>query len=231
MAASPTISEPLQVRTLGGASPIQPTGRLICQDDFEDTTFKWFSTGDAGGTVSRDTSNQKPFSGAACMIITTAATTGFEYFAFRRFNLLQNKRIGFQCWFLASSLTSVNEIRFHIEEKSGSVRTSFAVKYLPASQKWQYLDSNGNYSDIPDGAYTRWHVDAHQHIKLVVDMENAKYVYLSIGDKMFDMRTLIGYREANVEAPHWYVAAAIETGENVAKSLYVDDVLITNYEP
>jgi hypothetical protein len=219
-------------------SSLSRTGRVYWQDDFEAytsiVTEKWIQT---SGTISLDTS--RPFRGKSCMKLTTGAVLGNDAQADKLLGALPLGRLGWELWFLSQSgVANINNLSFGFYLYDGAYVHDAEVKWLGTvgtlQEKWQYINSEGNYVDVSGGAqkidvasaYAVWH-----HFKLVIDFNTEKYVKLICDNKTFDLSALSYYKLADTSRPCIDIWAYIENATATAVSLYVDDVILTDQEP
>lgn len=212
------------IPSVSAVSPLIPGGRMVLYDDFEDTPLKWASAGT--GSIARDANY--PYSGGACMLLTSGATSGNQIYASRKFSRLLNEKIGFELWAYIPD-EDVKLVDIAIELYDGTYLNDPEVYYDFTTEKWYYRDSDRNWVALHTAAKP-WELTAYHHIKFTVNHEDRKYGYLVWGRDRFAMHTYTTPRTADAGDPHFYVQVAIRTNENAAKKLYVDDSFITFYE-
>jgi hypothetical protein len=219
------VPQPIQMRPIVGTSPIlaSPTAIVIFQDNFEDSPIKWSAY---QSTVKRDTSN--PYSGGACGKCTSQAVAYQEGNMYRYFSRLLNEKMGLELWFYAPE-TDTYAVSFGIYLWTGTTYYRATVRHLFDDDKWQYLDENGVFQDIPDGVKPIYR-PAYVHLKLTVDFPNLRYGWLNVMNCKFDLRSYKLYGVADASDPHLGVDMGITPKVDASKSIYVDDVLVTNYE-
>ncbi len=109
--------------------------------------------------------------------------------------------------------------------------TRFNVKYLPASDKWQYYGSDTAYHDLITGQALAASTNLFHVAKLVVDPEAGKFYYFLIDGTEVSMAGIAGYAVANAGAPRLEAWIALHGGAAAAATIYVDDIIITQNEP
>jgi hypothetical protein len=219
-------------------SSLSRTGRVYWQDDFEAytsaVTEKWRQR---VGTISLDTS--RPFRGKACMKITTGAVLGNDVEADKYLGALPLGRLGWELWFLSQfGVANIHDIELGFYLYDGAYCHEAWVAWLGTvgtlQEKWQYINSEGDYTDIPNGTqklYVESDLPIWHHFKLVVDFRTGKYVKLVCDDKTFDLSALSYHKTPDTTKPCIDVGAYIENATATAVSLYVDDVILTDQEP
>jgi hypothetical protein len=219
------IPQPVQVRSIVGTSPIlaSPTAIVIFQDDFESSPLKWSAW---QSTVKRDTSN--PYSGGACGKCTCEPIAYKPGTMYRYFSRLLDERMGLELWFYAPE-TDTELVSFGIYMWTENMWYRGVVRYLFGERKWQYEDENGVFQDIPGGAKPIYR-PAYVHLKLTVDFPNLRYGWLNVMNCKFDLRSYKLNGVVNPTEPHLGVDIGISSLVNASKSIYIDDVLVTNYE-
>lgn len=209
-------------------TPTRQTGRIFLTDDFEATTIKWRNS---AGTTTRVTTNYFPFHGNACLDIASPAVADNENETYRRINLLSNMKIGFELWFLTPVFTNIKRIQFSLDLETDTITYQAEVRYLFDSEKWLYVDENANWNDFPNDPSYTWNRFAHQHIKFIVDLDNGKYKSFSIGNRIWDLSNINCRTNGGTgPAPSWFPSVIIEPSTNAVVHIYIDDVILTNFE-
>lgn len=222
------IKENIQSRPL---SSRRRTGRAFLVDSFGEyydvVTENWVQN---AGTISLDTDVHR--SEGVSMNLLTGATDGDNARAHLFVGLSPVGRYGVECQIILNqAITKVQEIDLDLwMYLSGVVYQGRIKLLLEANNKFQYLDMDNVYQDITDGAFTHT-VFGFVDWKLVVDFESKTYVKFMCGNKEWDLSSYTLRSTSSPTEDLLQVAVEITTGENVAKSMNVDDVVITDEEP
>lgn len=207
-----------------------PTGRILFQDDFEDTLLKWEASGT--GTIGRHTTHAMDTE--ACMEIVTDITANNMMEALKQIAPQESPlgKLGLEFYFSMAS-TKYGAFIFGLQYVSANrgvnVRSGIKLyqgEYEAAGGVWTALPDIWTGWDLSDD-FRFWH-----HAKLIVDLVNADYIYLKVDDYEWDMEAL-GYKCNNLGAPMiwgmaypYFYAMKDATGAGTYTVL-VDDVIVT----
>ena len=123
------------------------------------------------------------------------------------------------------------DIQISLNIYDGVNVNTFAVKYLPASDKWQYLNAAGGWTDLATGVDLFPHFNHFHVAKLVVDLDLKKYFYFLWDSDEVGMSTIAGHQVASGLSPQIAANIHLHGGAGAAATIYVDDVIITQNEP
>jgi hypothetical protein len=240
----PTITDYMRVTENIQQRPItsrQRTGRAFFIDTFEHYTAaiteKWTST---VGTVALAT--DYPKDGLQCMKLTTGAVLGNQADAYLYMGPPPKGRFGVEFDFaLADAVAGVAVIQLNVKYDDGGSCYQGRLKYLGPTAKWQFLNNAGADEDIDGGAQSFtvgskvWH-----NLKAVFDFAALKYVKLLVDELDFvregvTPRFVTGdgdlYDIGISTLPYLYVQILIETAAAAAKTLTVDNFILSDMEP
>ena len=214
----------------------QRTGRAFLVDTFEDYTAviteKWRQL---TGTIALDT--DYPKQGKSCMSLTTAAGVGETANTTFYIGAFPKSRFGiefeFQC---GETVTNITSFLCQILYYDGTQYIQTHVKWLGTNQlKWQYYSSAGAYIDISSGDQELDFVATDQplynNLKFVADMKNEEYVKLICNEKEFDLSGIAARTGADASAPRLAVTLVVTNAVIGARTLRVDNVILTDEEP
>jgi len=202
-----------------------PGGKQIVYDGFDTATLHWKISGDGDqtGVVSTD----QALKGEASMKLGTGLGATAYVIAAKYLGLPPTTKIGFQCAFYVG-VPNVLDFRFALDYYSGTKTSNAIVLYDYVNKKWQYWPSTEVFTDIPGGSQDLTEDSAPwQFMKLAVDFDTGKYMYLRVNNDVFDMSTLS--LKATVE-DHAKMMGAIIRFQTafVTRYMYIDEAVITD---
>lgn len=213
---------------LGSLVTFDRRGDVIWIDNFEDNISKWWGRAPSGGS-SLALSSERARSGGLSAKLTTGAIGGDGYLMGRRLPLPRDTRIGFE---LSFSLEDSNEwLYWDITIYDGSTSYRGHIQYNYASQIIQYESAWGVYTTLIDGIRLYELVELFHTGKLVIDWSTKKYVRFLINEREVDMSTYSLPSSASIVSPNALFDIGVYTLQAAAKSMWVDDVIITQNEP
>lgn len=212
------------MRPIYGTSPIMPSGIVVCQDGFEDPPLKWI-VGAAGGTIARDSS--MAYSGGRSLRIQTLPVIDNQGRAVRYFSRLSNEKIGLEFWFHSDdSGTDYVVARFDLQD---GVTGWYAEMHIdPTSGEIEIYTAEGLVSVGYVDRFRR--PDAWIHFKITMDFEKHTYGWVSIANKRVVLTDYVIRNAPDTSRATFGVGIGLATTEAAVKTLYIDDVLITNNE-
>jgi hypothetical protein len=236
---SPSILTPKNMIRL--PTSLNPTGRIIFQDDFEagaNAHFNYEKAGDAGGSAVASSADERGFRGLYNLKITAPLGAGKYYRATKYFSVPVNLRLGLEFWFGGEGFNANSQyLNFAIEIIDEALDLHEArVRYDYANTKWQYLNAAAAYSDLPNGVQnlTQSSGTLFFNVKLIADFAAKKYVKLICANKVFDIST-INYRftspDPDARKPIMLFDIRFFNADATnARALYIDDLILTDNE-
>lgn len=167
---------------------------ILLNDDFEGN-LGWSSEGDAGSTVTLDTSNM--FRGSKCLkVLTDSVLPANEAVAQHHCLLRPLSRISINISFKPFSDSSSDwHFKLKFIRYDGTTLHRFAVNYKSSVPAWRYTDSGNN--DVEIASLSELSLDTWHSLQLSLDLVNDKYVSLIIDNEIFDMSGIAGYTPAS----------------------------------
>ena len=209
-------------------SSISPSGKIVLQEDFENTaptTIPWTLWNP--GTIAYSTAFA--FRGQGSLLLTSTAVAGTVTNVRRHFSRLPNEMMGLEFWCRALD-ADTREIRLGVYVYDGTHLRYCLARYTFATELWAVYTPTGW---INIGSFRYQNIVADEcwtHLKIIGDPVSGNSVSLECGPTIFD---LSGYsaRADIADVPPAAVALfGIAPDENVAKTIYVDDLIFTNEE-
>jgi len=214
------------VRVHAAAMMHDRRGDIIAWDDFESSTRKYSST---DGTVTRSTDRSKTGNFSAKCV--TGATSGnragityvqSDFHSDTKMGMQVSFATGDDVWGVIIGISYYDMTKLH----TWSIR-------LKSDGTLQYGDLAGTWQDVPGASSIYKQRDYNfATIKVVGDLSTDKYVRAVLFDKEYDLSAYTCYSVAMpASMPYLYPDMAIETLENVAKTAYFDNYILTENEP
>ena len=207
------------------------TGRILWQADF-DYSVEVKAT---MGTVSITTAEGEVIRGSGSLKMETGAVIGNQ--ARIQKNLAISSVIGTKNASLAIELlfgffnTNVSEILIQLTQTDLSWIILSRVKWIKSTKQWQYMDSSGNYQNIPDAVYNYITPGSTgYYAKMSLDLENKKYKKFMVGAHTHDISANDLYSEAGSNSER--IEALIQITTDVASPAIaiIDDMIISDME-
>jgi hypothetical protein len=207
---------------------LYPSGNVIIKDDFEDSKEVYYLSGDTGGSIALDTTTY--FSGIKSLKLTTASGTGKTYSFTRFLGSPPTQKIGIEIHFSGPEGWN-GYTEFHINSLDGTNNVTAKIRYGNNLNKWQYWTSAGAWADVSGGSMDL-SIGAliFHHFKMVVDLENSKYVGFYIDNEYFDLSTTSTQSSASTAARRMYFRVWCENIDNDTLDWNFDDLIITEEE-
>lgn len=213
---------------LGSIVKFDRRGNVIFLEDFEGSLsrcFYYFEVDDGTVVISNAASHSGDFS---CKLTTAVDVgAGVELGFNLAYPVLSNMGLEFS-WNMADNLLSVLEFVLHLFD--GTTRYEARVRWVNSTNKWQYLDSSNNWVDLTPTVSYYTAPKLFNHVKLVADFINKKYVRLIANDQVYDLADIALRALATGTAAKLNPYIDIYTSGG-ACTVYIDDVIITQNEP
>lgn len=167
---------------------VNPHGRILMHDDFEDTPLKW--TGVGSGTlwqVSRRARAAYNGSFGAEMDITSDIPPGSRYVTMNRLIPIDvTKRLRTELFWRINDLTILEHMRLYMIFYDGARRHTAAIDYRQATGRWQYHNDVALFVDIPGGAQT-FYPEAWNELTLDADFASDHYIRMKSNNLEFNL--------------------------------------------
>jgi hypothetical protein len=213
---------------LGSIVTFDRRGNVLWFDDFENSLNKWYvETLGTGASVA--ITNDKARRGAlACQVITGNATNNYAVIThYEPYPVLSKLGLEFS---LLTNVDKATLYAYFIIQTGTHVHNS-GIKYDFDDDTWQYHNSAGSWVDLAMPAVLGSSLYLFHTIKLVIDPLTQRYVRLIVDDTSYDMSSLAYRYIATVNIPLVYIQLWLWTQEAAAKTIYFDDVILTQNEP
>jgi len=215
----------------GGYGVVGPLGvfdkGLIFFDGFEFTTFKWIKSG-TGADYSADNSNMAAFNGLYGVLMQTRLTgaAADDYVQIlRTFPYPYRSKIWVRLRFSLGVITRVKTMKVEVNLWDGTKQRRAALRYVPATPAFQYLNTAGGWSSLAALAINlvadTWH-----ELTFCLDLALNQYVSAFFSGKYADLRT-VGYYEVGVNTTRQAnIAIYLDAADTNRPTVAVDDVMV-----
>jgi hypothetical protein len=213
---------------LGSVVIFDRRGNVIAIDYFESGIEQWFTTGQEGYSVEWSSAYAKT-GGFSCKL-TSPAVEGYFAAIWKYIACPVFSSLGLEASFSAE--TWCRYLDFTMEIYDGSYDNIAGIRFDSVTGKLQYLDSEGNYQDVPGGAHDVFGIaSAFDTLKFVADFTTGKYKRLIVSNHEFDLSAMSFRKTPLVETPIMVVSIT-QTSHGTSPGIaYIDDVIITQNEP
>ena len=217
----------LAVRTHAAAMPFDRRGDVIAWDDFESSTKRYSENIYGTGTIARSTDTAK--TGTFSLKHVTGATTdNYCFMAYMQSDFHLGK-LGSQISFASDSDNYV--IWWDGSYYDGTYKHTAGIKWTESTEKLSYLGDDAVWHDLP-GTYeyyasiTNWAT-----LKVVCDISTNYYVRVLFGNDEIDLSDYAMRTQANANKRVFVSTFETITKEDVAKTAYLDNYILTENEP
>lgn len=212
---------------LGSIRTFDRRGTTYWMDDFESSTLKWHSsTMLAGGSGAISTDTARNGDNSFKMVTDNTIHRGWQLV--KRFATPKSDNVGVEINF--SSASDIWELAIELSMYQGAYHYPAWITWTESNNTLKYYDSSGAYQTINDNVHHFQDEHLFYPIKLVADFNNHKYLRLIHGETEFDL-SAHNLKTVASAAHQWLVLNVnFVTKENVAKTCYIDDIIITQNE-
>jgi len=213
---------------LGSIVIYDKRGDVVVFDTFEDPVFKWSVARSHAACYARlDNTHVKSGGQAALLYVTNIA--GAVIAVEKTLSLVASKQLGIEISWHGEF--DVNHLRFYIYRNTPTHSTVAEVFLDSITNKiYVYVSPTEYYevASIPD-----WHPYSQEFrtLKLVLDFNALKYKRLLIDLDEYDLSDVSIYSVGLVGTPYINIGFEQITPGGVARSIWVDDFILTQAEP
>jgi len=213
---------------LGSIVTFDRRGDVVWLDNFEDNINKWYQDLYAGlGEISLSLDRAR--NGAKSAKLVTGPYT-FYYARIQHYLPLPvTTRIGLEVSF--SSEEEKFEFASIILICDGETWHEAAIGYNRITNQLLYLGADGAYHSFAEGIAICRNSFLFHTMKFVMDFATGKYVHCILGSAVYDLSLYSYYTTPYTIYPYMLVELRVTTREDAAKTIYVDDAIVTQNEP
>ncbi len=203
-------------------------GNVVWLEDFErglSNRWRLSPYGASTAVISGEASK----SGFYSAKIQTGAASGNLMDLHHYMPLPVESKIGFEAHF--SIQEHVGEIIFFLYIYDGTDEITAGVKYLPGTDKWQYYNVGGTWSDLFTSMALLEYKECFHMVKFVVDYETGEYVRAIANERALALPGVGAYPTTVGHAPQLTVHVEVKNDDANAGIAYIDSLIITQNEP
>lgn len=213
---------------LGSIDTFDRRGNVVWMDDFEASTLKWKAI-THGDNAAVALSAASAYSGAQSMALTAGeGATGYAY-GHRYITTSIAGKIGLDLCFTVDSATKT--LTFWLIYNYGNYDYRGELIYYPATDKLVLTDSAGTEQDVFTSRPLYEDSLCYHHLKLVIDSSTLKYVRVLLNEHSFDASAYSLYPASVAGTTHMRVGLQHVSDHAAVKTIYIDNVIITQNEP
>lgn len=213
---------------LGSPNTFDRRGDTVFMDDFEAATLKWKTDG-AGDNAAVSLSAAWAKTGSQSCKLTAGEGAGGQAWIFKRLEAQVVGKIGAECSFTVNADTGA--ITFELRYYNGTHYYVAYIKYFKADKKFQYVNSGGGFVDLLTDIELESDIDTFNTVKIVSDTDSLEYVRFICNDTGKSMANL-GLRRIGDDTPATlYFSVNHASAHAAVKSIYIDDIILTQNEP
>jgi len=155
---------------------VNPHGRILMHDDFEDTPLKWLTAGTGTHFETRQARAAYNGSYGLELNVTAVAPPTANVSNVRRYIPIDvTERLLFELFWRANDLTRLQYLEISIRFYDGNRRHYIALNYDRAAGTWDYWDPLGGWTLIPGAAQTFYN-NAWNELTLSADFTTDEYI-------------------------------------------------------
>lgn len=213
---------------LGSINLFDRRGHTVLMDDFEAGILKWDS--DGAGTNHAETVNAGAAkSGTQSCRLTAGEGAGGQSWIYKYLGVPVAGKLGAEFSFTVDADTYYISIDFRWLDESKFYRA--LIKYNPTDKKFTYQNSGGTTTDLLTSITLRESTNTFNTLKVVIDTDSLEFVRFMINNQTVDMSGLGLYPDTDTTAASIYLGILHTSAHASVKSIYVDNIIITQNEP
>ena len=223
-----TVDDAELAARLGSPNTYDRRGQTIWMDDFENTPINWFTDGIGAGHT-ETLSNTRSWRGSQSLKLTTGAVANNDSQIKKTFSAPISTTLGLEMHLYTSDAPSLLKIYFY--GYTGTRVYRALVKWDPNAYTISYANSAD--ADVNLSPEVTW-LPASEHwipIKIVIDWDKLEYKRILAGANEYDLTGQPLWSAADATRPNVNIWLYWYTQVNVAHSLYIDNVILTQNEP
>jgi len=205
-------------------------GRILMNDNFEDTPFKWATAGT--GTWFADRQARAAYNGSygAELDVTSDAPPAQRTAQMLRLIPIDvTQRLEFQMFWRANFLARMNHLEVWVQYYDGADAHSAVIRYDGINEIWEYRDSTGAMTNLP-GSEQIFFDGSWNELSLSVDFATDRYITFKSNNMEINMGDIACRMFGNPLPARLYFQ--IRTGNITANQLLVsiDDAVVKELE-
>ena len=205
-------------------------GRILLNDNFEDTPFKWIGYGN--GTHYETRQQRAAYNGSfgAELDITGPGPIGARYSGILRYAPIDvTERLQMELFWRPNDVSIIDRFEIWTEYYDGTERHQAMIQWMQVNQQWGNLNDLGGVSLIQGGEQS-FRNDAWNELTMSIDFSTDEYIRAKSNNIDINMGGIPCWNQNNATGAH--VRIAILTGNTTANQLIVsiDDATLKELE-
>jgi len=212
---------------LGSINTFDRRGDTIWMDDFESSTLKW-RMGDFGVDADVKISADTAMMGDSCCKLTAGKGANGLASITRYIHPKILGKIGFEFSFTVNDDTKT--VQGSIYHFDGTTEYTSLVTYNHSTSKLQYTDNDAGTVDLAVGYTLEDLLDTFHTMKIVIDSSTKKPVRVMVDENSYDLSAYTAKENAGAGGERIQLAITHISDHAAVKSIYVDNVILTQNE-
>lgn len=213
---------------LGSINTYDRRGNVIWLDGLEDGLAQYYTlVAGAGASVAASSTAARNGASSAKL---TAGSDGAHYAVIGRYQVLPRlSKIG---WELSFSLAAdEGQVVLLLDFYDGTLFYNYRLRYTPASNLLEVLDSDGNYDTLSASLDLLTDLHLFHTFKLTVDLEEQAYVRLLVNGLSYDLSSYAPVEGELATSPLLSLQVMYIGALGSNSVAYADDFILTQNEP
>lgn len=213
---------------LGSLVTFDRRGNVVFLEDFEGGTLFWTASGGPGGGSAALSTTWGKTGSQSCALTAGAGALG-QARIYREFYIPVVGLTGIESSFTVDADTDY--VLMIMRYYDGSGYKSGGLRYDRANTKIEYKNSSNAWTDLITSYELNTTTAQFNTWKLVLDLANTEYERALINDNEEDMEGIALYDTGTGGTEHLYVNIRHDSAHADAKTIYIDNVILTINEP
>ena len=213
---------------LGSINTYDRRGNVMFMEDFEGGTLFWNTEGVGTGNSAALSTVWAKSGSQSCALTAGAGALGQSYI-YRDLLVKVIGNIGLESSFTVDPDTSY--VFMSLRYYNGAGYVEGGIRYDNANNKIQYLNSGNTYTDLITNLKINTQTKQFSTWKMVLDLSNSEYERVMVNDEDVDMDGIDLKSVVAANSKYIMIRIRHDSSHADAKTIYVDDVILTQNEP
>lgn len=213
---------------LGSMSVMDRRGEIIFMDDCSKGLSKWTALGGGTGFSVTTVTDRSYFSGFSYKLV-GGSTTSFLARLEKYFDLMDASKVGFEVLF--SDQEEIDYFSLLADFSDGVNIYTGSIKISFSTNKLQYLNSSGTYTDLDTYYQVTGDAGNFVHLKFVMDTSTKKYNRVMQGVHHYDMSGISIRTGAPSTRKYYRISIDLVSNSGANGIGYVGGFILTANEP
>lgn len=203
-------------------------GHTVLMDDFEAGILRWDN--DGAGTNHSETINAGAAkSGTQSLKLTAGEGAGGQSWIYKYLGIPVVGKLGAEFSFTANADTNYMSIDFRWLD--GSKYYKAYIKYEPAVDRFRYLNKDNAWTDLITNIKLVESSNTFHTLKVVIDTDSLEFVRFLLNNQLVNLSGVALRPDDDATAASIYLGINHTSAHADVKSIYVDNIIITQNEP